>query len=96
MRNVKQGGIKYHFWAFRMTWPGIEPRSPGPLVNTLLSRPMVRVEFISNGVAILYFISLGTIYYQISLVGRVFANGPKDQGFNPRLSHTKNSKAGTW
>ena len=22
------------FWVFRMTQPGIEPRSPGPMVNT--------------------------------------------------------------
>ena len=28
------------FWVFGMTRPGIEPRSPGPLVNTLLIRPM--------------------------------------------------------
>ena len=26
-----------------MTWPGIEPRSPGPLANTLLIRPMSRL-----------------------------------------------------
>ena len=35
MLNVKQGGVKYHFWFFGMTRPGIEPRSPGPLANTL-------------------------------------------------------------
>ena len=23
---IKQGGIKYHFWVFGMTRPGIEPR----------------------------------------------------------------------
>ena len=40
MLSVKQGGIKYHFWAFGMTRPGIEPRSPGPLANTLTARPM--------------------------------------------------------
>ena len=27
------------FWVFGMTRPGIEPRSPGPLTNTLLIRP---------------------------------------------------------
>ena len=27
--SVKQGGIKYHFWVFGMTRPGIECRSPG-------------------------------------------------------------------
>ena len=41
MQSVKQGGIKYHFfWVFGMTRPGIEPRSPGPLANTLTARPM--------------------------------------------------------
>ena len=34
MLSVKQGGIKYHFWVFGITRPGIEPRSPGPLENT--------------------------------------------------------------
>ena len=24
MLSVKQGGIKYHFWVFGMTWSGIE------------------------------------------------------------------------
>ena len=36
---VKQGSIKYHFWVFGMTLAGIEPRSPGSLLNTLLIRP---------------------------------------------------------
>ena len=35
----KQGGIKYHFWVFGMTRPGIELRSPGSLAKTLLMRP---------------------------------------------------------
>ena len=35
MLSVKQGGIKYHFWVFGMTWPGIEP---GPLANPLLRK----------------------------------------------------------
>ena len=30
---VKQGGIKYHFWVFGMTRPGIEHQPPGPLAN---------------------------------------------------------------
>ena len=30
------------FWVFGMTRPGIEPRSPGPLANTLLIRLMAR------------------------------------------------------
>ena len=38
--SVKQGGIEYHFWVFGMTQPGIEPRSLGPLVNTVLIRPV--------------------------------------------------------
>ena len=32
------------FEVFGMTRPGIEPRSPGPLANTLLTRPMSRVR----------------------------------------------------
>ena len=40
MLSVKQGGIKYHFWVFGMTPPGVETRSPGPLANTLLIWPM--------------------------------------------------------
>ena len=40
MLSVNQGGIKYDFLlVFGMTRPGIEPRSPGPLANTLLIRP---------------------------------------------------------
>ena len=41
MLSVKQGRIKYHFWVFGMTRPGIEPRSPGPMANTLTARPIV-------------------------------------------------------
>ena len=29
------------------------------------------------------------------LMSKVFPNGPGDSGFNPRLSHTKDSKNGT-
>ena len=36
MLSVKQGGIKYHFRVFGMTRPGIDPRSPRPLANTLI------------------------------------------------------------
>ena len=44
MLSVKQGRIKYHFFkVFGMTRPGIEPRSPGPLANTLSTRPMSRL-----------------------------------------------------
>ena len=28
------------YWVFGMTWPGIETQSPGPLANTLPTRPM--------------------------------------------------------
>ena len=42
MLRDKQGGIKYHFWVFGMTRPGIKPRPPEPLANTQLIRPMAR------------------------------------------------------
>ena len=32
------------FWVFGMTQPGIEPRSLGPLANTLLIIPMGRLR----------------------------------------------------
>ena len=41
MLSVKQGGIKYYFWVFSMIRPGIEPCSPGPLVNILLIRSIL-------------------------------------------------------
>ena len=44
MPSVKQEGIKYHFWVFGMTQPGIEPRSPGPLANTLTIISMGRLN----------------------------------------------------
>ena len=44
MLSVKQGGNKHHFRIFGMTRPGYEPRSPGPVVNTLLIRPMSRLD----------------------------------------------------
>ena len=40
--NVKQGGIKYHFWVFGMTRPGIEPWSLGRMANTLLIRAVTQ------------------------------------------------------
>ena len=69
MLSVKQGGIKYHFWVFRMTRPGIKPRSPGSLAKILLMRPMTRQSVCQWS-------------------GRA--------EFNPRSSHTKDSKNGTW
>ena len=44
MLNVKQGGIKYLFWVFGMTWPEIKTQSPGPLANTELIRQMAQLE----------------------------------------------------
>ena len=38
MLSIKQGGIKYYFWVFGMTRPGIEPQSLGPLVNTQMKK----------------------------------------------------------
>ena len=32
------------FWVFGMTQPGIEPRSPGPLANTLTTMPMSGIK----------------------------------------------------
>ena len=40
MLSVKQGGVKYHFWVFGMTLPGIEPQSVEQLANILLIRPI--------------------------------------------------------
>ena len=63
--SIKRGGIKYHFKVFGITRLGIEPRPPGPLVNTLPTKPMSRY--------ILF-------YRLIGLVSRVFTNGPGDLG----------------
>ena len=35
------------------------------------------------------------ISIKFGLMSRVFANGPVNRGFNPRSSHTKDSKNGT-
>ena len=41
--SVKQVGIKFLFFlVFGMTPPGIEPRSAGPLANSLVIMPMAR------------------------------------------------------
>ena len=34
MLSAKQASIKYNFWVFGMTQPGIEPRSPELVANT--------------------------------------------------------------
>ena len=49
--------------------------------------------FTNCRITIHYFLPL---YICLHLVGRVFANVPGDQSFNPRSSHAKNSKNGTW
>ena len=46
--SIKQGGIKYHFNVFSMTRPGIEPRSPRPLANTLSTRPIGCCTLLKN------------------------------------------------
>ena len=43
---IKQDSIKYHFWVFGMNRPDIEPRSPGPLANTLLIS-LVKVKLVT-------------------------------------------------
>ena len=43
MLSVKQGGIKYQFLVFGITRPGIEPRYPEPLTNTLPSRTNIYI-----------------------------------------------------
>ena len=45
MLSVKQGSVKYYFLVFAMTWPRIEPRSPEPLANTLLIRPIHDINY---------------------------------------------------
>ena len=40
MLIAKQIDIKYHFWIFGMTQPGIESRSPGVSVNNLPTSPV--------------------------------------------------------
>ena len=44
MLSGKQGSII--FWVFGITRPEIEPRSPGPLANTVLIRPVTYKLFI--------------------------------------------------
>ena len=49
MLSVKQGSIKYNFLkSLGMTRPGIDPRSPGPLANTLIIRPMAYKDWVVN------------------------------------------------
>ena len=50
MLSIKQNWIKYHFWVFGMIRPGTELRSPRPLANTLLIRPMTLYNIIKHQV----------------------------------------------
>ena len=61
-----------------MTQSEIEPRSPGPLANTLPTWPMSRQISRTIGEHSTHY-----IYQLIGLVGRVFANGPGDLGSIP-------------
>ena len=55
------------FKVYGMTRTGIKPRSPGPLANTLTTRPMSRLYLISYIVAYKYWISYTVAYkYLIS------------------------------
>ena len=70
MLIAKQGGIKYHFLkGVGMTRPGIEPRSPGPLVNSLPTGPISPLSvvlsclFISTIFFISACISIYLVYY---------------------------------
>ena len=40
MLSVSKEASSTIFWVFGMTRRGIEPRSPGPLANTLTAKPM--------------------------------------------------------
>ena len=45
MLRAKKSTNKYYFWVFCITRSGIEPRSSGPLPNTLLHRPMAWIQY---------------------------------------------------
>ena len=76
MLSVKQGGIKYHFWVFCMIRPRTEPRSPGPLANTLVIRPIALLRMKQS-------VNWLKDVTDIGLAVRVFANGPGDLGSIP-------------
>ena len=64
MQSVNQGGIKYHFLSLFMTRPGIEPRSPGPLANTLTPRPMSGIK---SGTLLYIYIYIYRYMYKMNL-----------------------------
>ena len=45
MLNAKQGGIKYYFWVFGITWPGIEPQF---LASTLTIMQITDIIWVPN------------------------------------------------
>ena len=53
MLSVKQDGFKYYFWAFGMIPPGIDHRSPGPLMNALTIKPIDFSPHISPNVNVI-------------------------------------------
>ena len=83
-----------------MTRPGIEPRTPGPLANTLLNTK-ISIICTKNAVKtshkryIIVNIIIIIIHVQLTgLVGREFANGLGDLGsISGRVKDCKNS---TW
>ena len=72
MLSVKLGSIKYYFWVFSMTRPGIEPRSPGQLAKPLLIRSilsLITLEFPE-----LIHISNSSVQYFLCSVGKFIPN----------------------
>ena len=99
MLSVKQGSIKYRFWVFGMTQPGIGPWSRGPWANTLTILPM-------SGLYIYIYIYIweresstdrSVSFYQNSLVwldgldSRSWDRKPVDSNANPRFYHEETS-----
>ena len=76
-----------------MTRPGIEPRSPGPLANTVLFKTIqfsISTQF--NCQKHFYFKLFKQSYITIQLSVTSVRQWPGRPGFNPRSSHTKDSK----
>ena len=71
------------FWVFCMTRPVIEPRSPGPLANTLLIRPILLCHY-HHHVVPLARISL-TLSRHFSLL---FIASGRSSGLHPVSSHS--------
>ena len=58
------------FWVFGMTRPGIEPRSPGPFVNTLLITSISHTKEKTQKM-VLDASLLNTQYYMVRIKGKV-------------------------